>query len=206
MQVHKAANLLGARSPQELYFQLTSHWQQPLDVVQADREPTTMLSDTAAWPDLGSFSGQMMFLDLMTYLPDDILVKLDRASMAVSLEARVPLLDPRVIEFAWGIPLERKIRGGRGKWILREVLRRYLPDELIDRPKAGFSVPLGTWLRGALRDWAEDLLSESRLREGGYFEARPIRALWAAHLEGRVEAGYPLWDVLMFQAWLAEQR
>jgi asparagine synthase (glutamine-hydrolysing) len=135
---------------------------------------------------------RMQILDLMTYLPDDVLTKVDRASMAVGLETRVPLLDPRVVEFAWALEPKFKLRGGRGKWLLRQVLRRHLPDRLIDRPKQGFSVPVGAWLRGPLRDWAEALLDERRLRDEGLLDPA---------LAGRIEGQYPLWTVLMLQAW-----
>jgi asparagine synthase (glutamine-hydrolysing) len=143
-----------------------------------------------------------MWLDLNWYLPDDILVKVDRAAMACSLETRVPLLDRRIVEFALSLPTDLNMEAGIGKRVLREVLYRHVPREMVERPKQGFAVPLGQWLRTSLRDWAESLLDENRLKREGYFYPTPIRRLWKAHLAGVDDHAYALWGVLMFQAWL----
>jgi asparagine synthase (glutamine-hydrolysing) len=147
----------------------------------------------------------MMALDALTYLPNDGLVKVDRAAMAVSLETRVPFLDHRIVELAWRLPLHYKVRGGVGKWVVRELLNKFLPRNLIERPKMGFGVPLDSWLRGPLKEWAEELLDERRLKREGYLNHVPIRKKWNEHLSGQLNWQAHLWDVLMFQAWLAEQ-
>jgi asparagine synthase (glutamine-hydrolysing) len=192
------------RSAEELYLHLMSQWKRPAELLAAGTEPRTRLSDPDRWPRV-AFTSAMMLQDIGMYLPDDILVKVDRASMAVSLEARVPLLDHRVVEFAWRLPAEWKLRGGTGKWILRRVLERHVPRSLFERPKTGFGVPLAAWLRGPLKAWGEEYLDESRLQDGGYLRAAPIRDAWRAHQSGRSNLQYPLWSVLTFQAWLDAQ-
>jgi asparagine synthase (glutamine-hydrolysing) len=200
-KVHKGAGMLGCESDAELYRSMLSCWTDPAAVVLGAVEPLTQA--TGSTPRLRDVDGvaRMMALDMLGYLPNDILVKVDRAAMAVSLETRVPLLDRDVVEFTWRIPESQKIRRGETKWILRQLLYRYVPRELIERPKMGFGVPLDEWLRGPLRDWAESLLDERRLREEGYFRAEPIRDLWQSHLRGSNEQ-FRLWTILMFQSWL----
>jgi asparagine synthase (glutamine-hydrolysing) len=204
-KMHKLAALLALRDPEIMYLSMVSQWRDPEQIVIGGRELSTPITDRSAWPVLSDFTERMMYLDLITYLPDDILTKVDRASMAVGLEARVPLLDHRVVEFAWKLPLSLKIRKeGEGKWLLRRLLDRYVPKELIERPKMGFGVPLDSWLRGPLREWAEDLLDEPQLCREGYFDPAPIREKWTEHLSGQRNWQYPLWNVLMFQAWLRQ--
>lgn len=204
-KLHKLARrVLPASDVQAMYRSLASHWSDPEDLVLRATEPATRLSDptlSAIWND--PVNG-MSLADQLTYLPDDILVKVDRASMAVSLETRAPFLDHRLVEFAWGLPRRQKIRGDQTKWLLRQVLYRHVPRELIERPKQGFAVPLDRWLRGPLRDWAEDLLDKERLRRDGYFSVNTVRQAWSEHLSGKHNRQHELWNVLMFQAWLKE--
>lgn len=200
-KAHKLAAILSTADEQAYYRRLVSRWDAPDALVRNGREPHGLLWDTALRRDFADLTERVQFLDTMTYLPDDILTKVDRASMAVGLEARVPLLDHRVVEFAWSLPPAMKVRGGRGKWLLRQVLRRYVPERLTDRPKMGFGVPVGTWLRGPLRDWGESLLAEDRLRSGGYLEPAPVRRAWSEHLSGLRNREHLLWPVLMFEAW-----
>lgn len=201
-KVHKGAPLLRSGSVAELYSGMLSLWRDPAAIVIGATEPPSHA--TGATPPLDGLDGieRMMALDMLGYLPDDLLVKVDRAAMAVSLETRVPYLDHHVVEFAWRLPFRLKIRGGQTKWILRQLLYRHVPEALIERPKMGFGVPVGDWLRGPLRGWAEELLDEQRLRSEGFFNPEPIRDMWKAHLRGTVDEQYRLWGVLTFQSWL----
>jgi asparagine synthase (glutamine-hydrolysing) len=201
-KLYKLAPVLGSGDPGLLYREFVTHWDQPDTLVKNSSEPATIINAGGGPCDTGSFMQHMMMLDILTYLPDDILAKVDRTSMAVSLETRAPLLDHRIVEFAAALPLEQKVRNGESKWLLRRLLEKYVPRALFERPKMGFGIPIDSWLRGPLRGWAEDLMSETRLRREGYFDPVPIRALWLDHLAGKTDAQYLLWDVLMFQAWL----
>lgn len=199
-KAHKMASMLGLPDDGALYRRMVTHWE-PTQLMPADAEIKGALWDDSIAEQFPDLMDRMQFMDLVTYLPDDILTKVDRASMAVALEVRVPLIDHRVVEFAWRLPQHAKYRNGTSKWLLRQVLYRHVPAKLIDRPKMGFSIPLGNWLRGPLRDWAEALLSEQRLREGGLVDAQVVRRYWQEHLSGRHNWQYLLWDVLMLEAW-----
>ena len=203
-KAHKFAGLLRARGPEAFYANTLTHWPAPERLVKGCTQADWALDDDSlrdAFPDTLDW---MQYLDTVTYLPDDILTKVDRASMAHSLEARVPILDHRVVEFAWRIPPERRVRAGDGKWALRQVLYRHLPSAMVDRPKMGFGVPIGEWLRGPLRDWAEDLLDRDRVTREGVLDPDIVRQAWEEHLAGTRNWQYPIWNVLMFQAWHAE--
>jgi asparagine synthase (glutamine-hydrolysing) len=200
------AGLLPAESAEALYRAILTHWEAPGSLVIGASEPPTPLTDRTQRGNLPGLLQCMMYNDAMMYLPDDILAKVDRASMGVSLETRVPLLDHRVVEFAWQLPDSMKVRDGRGKWILRQVLSRYIPPALIDRPKMGFGVPIDAWLRGPLKEWGEALLDEKRLKDQGLLNPDLIRGKWGEHLSGKVNWKTPLWDVLMFQAWLEQEQ
>jgi asparagine synthase (glutamine-hydrolysing) len=204
-KLHKGAQLLSCQSRDEVYLHLMSQWNDPAALVIGGHQPPTLMTGNAP-----AFTGlddvqRMMALDMITYLPDDILTKVDRAAMGVSLETRVPFLDHRVVEFAWRLPQSMKVRDGQTKWALRQVLYRHVPRAMIERPKQGFGVPITHWLRGELRDWAEALLDASRLRREGFFDPTIVRAKWQQHLSGEQNWHRQLWNVLMFQQWLEHQ-
>lgn len=204
-KAQKLASVLRVASATELYAALVSAWDDPDSVVVDGHEPGVGVPDDELPAELDGVAERMMFLDSLSTLPDEMLAKVDRASMAVGLEVRVPLLDPRVAELAWALPLNMRIRDGRGKWLLRQVLHRYVPEELVERPKTGFDPPIADWLRGPLRPWAEALLDPARLSREGYLRAEPVSRCWSEHLAGRRNWDYRLWGVLMFQAWLERQ-
>ncbi|MEO5376921.1 MAG: asparagine synthase (glutamine-hydrolyzing) [Magnetococcus sp. DMHC-6] len=203
---HKIGHFLAAWNQDDFYRRQISQWSHPEQLILAHSGANCSypFTESTLYLDGESYLHRMMALDSQTYLPDDILVKVDRAAMAVSLETRVPLLDHRVVELAWRIPASFKWHHGRGKWILRQVLQRHLPVELVERPKMGFGVPMSSWLRNPLRPWAEDLLSETRLRDQGILDPTPIRREWEAHIHGPRDRQFQLWPILMFQAWLEQ--
>lgn len=206
-KAHKLGlRLASVNSLDDLYVSLVTEWPHAERLVIGGSIPVNLLDSRTHWPKLHHDVARMMALDSLTYLPDDILVKVDRAAMAASLETRAPFLDLDVIGFAWSLPMPMKLGNGKGKLPLRQLLDRYVPRELIDRPKMGFGIPLDDWLRGPLRDWAEALLAEDRLKQEGYLNPAPIRAAWLQHLRCEASFGYRLWSVLMFQAWLENLR
>jgi asparagine synthase (glutamine-hydrolysing) len=203
-RIHKGAPLLRSDNAAELYCGMVSLWRDPASIVIGASEPRSEV--TGAAPPLTGLGAieWMMALDMLGYLPNDILVKVDRAAMAVSLETRVPYLDHRIVEFAWRLPFKFKVKDTQSKWILRQLVYRHVPKHLIERPKMGFGVPIGSWLRGPLREWAEELLNQRRMADEGYFRPGPIRRIWEAHLSGRVDNQHSLWTILMFQSWLRD--
>lgn len=206
-RVRKLLGVLDARSREELYWRTRSFWSEPSAVVKGAIEPESLLRsqcrDPSGWRFVRPFAAWIMAMEALDYMPGDVLTKVDRAAMANSLETRAPFLDHRVVEFAARLPLSLKLRNGQGKWLLRQLLYRHVPQAMVDRPKKGFSVPLGAWLRGPLRDWAEGLLAEPRLQSDGYFDTTVVRRAWAEHIQGKSDHAARLWSILMFQAWLA---
>jgi asparagine synthase (glutamine-hydrolysing) len=202
----RLGEVLRTESPLGVHRALLTNWVRPTDVVRNGSEPATALTDPRTFSTSRNLAERMLYVDSVTYLPDDLLVKVDRASMAVSLETRLPLLDHRLVEFAWNLPWHMKVREGQQKWILRQILFRHVPEKLVDRPKRGFGVPLGPWLRGPLRDWAEELLRPERIAAEGFFRPKIITRRWREHKAGTCDWSYPLWTLLMFQTWLEAQQ
>lgn len=202
-KLHKLASILSLPDADAVYMKLLSHWDQPEQLVLGSREPIN--ESFQQFSHLDNFVEKMMAIDTVNYMSDDILTKVDRASMAVSLEARVPLIDHRVIEYAWKLPFNCKIRNNEGKWILKQMLDRYVPRSIMERPKMGFGVPIDQWMRGELKDWCESLLDPVKLRQQGFFNEPLVTQKWSEHKSGIRNWQYYLWDVLMFQAWCREQ-
>ena len=201
-RLHRLAQLLKSNGFDDMYRRLISQWQEPNKLVLGLTGAGDHCADPIYSQGEATCLNRMRQFDIAHYLPDDILTKVDRAAMSVSLETRTPLLDHRIVEFAWNLPERVLVRGGQSKWILRQVLDRYVPRKLIERPKAGFGIPLGDWLRGPLRDWAEHLLDERKLHAQGFLDPAPVRRMWQEHLSGIYDRQAYLWNVLMFQAWL----
>lgn len=200
-KLHKYAEMLGATTPRELHERLTTFWREGNPVIGQELSAAQVLGENRMWRSPRSITEAMMLADTVNYLPDDILVKIDRAAMGVSLETRAPFLDHRLFEFLWSLPLAFRIGPRGGKQILRDILNRYVPRKLVERPKSGFALPIHDWLRGPLRDWGESLLDETRLYQEGYFDAVSVRQAWDEHMSGRRNRQYELWSILMFQSW-----
>lgn len=204
--LHKFARCLLANDAHAMYISTVSQWLQCDEVIKQATEPDLFVNCKHEWNRFPDFVQKMMYLDGISYLPDDILVKVDRASMSTGLEMRAPFLDKRIVDFAVHLPVDVKLRDGQTKWLLRQLLYKYVPRKLIDRPKMGFAVPVATWLRGPLRDWAESLLDERLMLDQGFFDPTPVRRKWQEHLSGKSNWQYHLWNILMFQAWLEQQK
>ncbi|MBN9412883.1 MAG: asparagine synthase (glutamine-hydrolyzing) [Candidatus Paracaedimonas acanthamoebae] len=200
-KLYKFANILKSKDAKELYEILLSQRKTSTNFLRNQHNTNIFQSENQ----FSNFMDSIQYWDLIKYLPDDILAKVDRASMAVSLEARVPLLDHRIVDLAWKLPLNMKIRDGSTKWILRQILYRYVPKGLVERPKMGFGIPLGKWLKGPLRDWGEEFISENRLENSAFFEVKQVRQMWQKHLQGQGNYQHQLWSILMFEAWKEDQ-
>jgi asparagine synthase (glutamine-hydrolysing) len=200
----RLSELLPATNDQALYELMISPCRDPENWLVVSNARPSSNGISTAWEFLPHLLQRMMYWDFVHYLPDEILTKVDRAAMSVSLETRIPLLDHRIVEFAWSLPNCFRQRRGKGKWLLRQLLQEYLPRSLVERPKQGFAAPVEEWIRGELRSWAEELLSESRLKQTGYFQEKCVRQKWSDHLASRRDLGRPLWNVLMFQSWLEQ--
>ena len=204
--MYKFSRVLRCKTLSNAYLKLTSHFDDPTSIVLNSKILETRLSNYMFELDQFDNQQKMMIFDALTYLPDDILVKVDRASMANSLEVRTPFLDHRIVEYSWQIPHSFKLKNGQGKWILRQILNKYVPKKIIERPKMGFGVPIDNWLRGSLKDWAESLLNETRLKNEGYFDQNHIRTIWEEHISMKKNWHHHLWDILMFQSWLDKEK
>ena len=205
-RIYKLAEALEADTPEGMYLNLVSHWKSPTSIVLNSTEPPDVISQRHLWPGLHEFVEVMNYIDCLSYLPDDILLKIDRAGMAVSLETRMPYLDHRLIEFAGRVPISMKFKDGKGKWLLRQILYKYVPEEFFEKNKMGFGLPIDAWLRGPLRSWAESLLDEKRLASEGFLHPAAVVSRWNDHLKGKANYQYLLWNILMFQAWLEVNR
>ncbi len=204
VKLERMSDILAVEGEERMYCEMISHHNHPSELVLESREPETIFSDEKQWIKAPHFIQKMMYVDTLSYLPDDILVKIDRASMALGLESRIPFLDHHLVDYAWQIPLSFNVDGNKGKKLLRKILGQYIPEALVERPKMGFGVPLDEWLRGPLREWCESLLDEKRLKNEGLFDPAVIRKRWKEHLSGKSNHHYFLWTVLMFQAWVDE--
>lgn len=205
-KIHKLADVMFEDTLRAYYEKLCSHWHDPEEIVFGSNEYPSLLSIDSEWLNSPNFTEKMMAMDIRTYMSDDILVKVDRAAMACSLETRVPMLSKKLVQAAWSLPIDMKIREGKGKWPLRQILYKYVPKDLIERPKQGFGIPIGNWLRGPLKEWAGDLLSRDKLLRDGYINPDPVLKLWQEHQKGENSKQYHLWDVLMFQQWLEKEK
>ena len=205
LKIYKISELMNSNTIYEIYLSLVSSWSNPKDILLNSNPLKTNFDSDFRKFNLNDYSHQIMYLDSINYLPNDILVKVDRAAMASSLETRLPLLDHRIVEFAWSIPLKFKVKNNYNKWILRQVLKKYLPDFILDRPKTGFGVPIGEWLRGPLRNWAHELLNEELINSQQFFSFKPIKEKWQRHLSGKSDYSKELWTILMFQSWLLKK-